>query len=221
MLGNRAALERINASGAIFRAWPDLPWVQDGAAVRVAAAAFDGGQESERLMGRLIAEGKPGELAVLTLVPAIHANLSTGSNVAEAVRLPANLGLSFQGVKLAGAFDITRATARAWLTLPNPDGANNANVLRLLLNGDDLTDVRGDTWVIDFGSRTEAEAARYAVPFIHVVEHVKPVRLLNNRKSQRDRYWQFAEFRLGMRRALAPLSRYLATSIVAKHRAFV
>ncbi|MCD0174581.1 hypothetical protein IHN32_01260, partial [Deinococcus sp. 14RED07] len=33
-----------------------------------------------------------------------------------------------------------------------------------LLNGDDLMDVRGDTWVIDFASRSEEEAAQYLVP---------------------------------------------------------
>lgn len=43
----------------------------------------------------------------------------------------------------------------------------------------------------------------------------------NNRKSRRERYWQLGEVMPAMRRALAPLSRYLATSIVAKHRAFV
>ncbi|BDP41033.1 hypothetical protein DAETH_10020 [Deinococcus aetherius] len=221
MPGNRRVLERINDAGAIFRAWPNLPWLQDGAAVRVAAVCFDDGSETERVLGHLEAEGTPAEREVLTPVPAIHANLSAGADVTSAARLPENAGLSFQGVKLAGAFDLPGTTARAWLTLPNPDGADNADVLRPLLNGDDLVDVRGDTWVIDFASRTEEEAARYLVPFAHVVEHVKPVRANNNRKSRRERYWQLGEVMPAMRRALAPLSRYLATSIVAKHRAFV
>lgn len=221
MPGNRRVLERIGETGGIFRAWPNLPWLQDGAAVRVAAVCFDDGTDTERVLGHLEAEGTPAEREVLTPVPAIHANLSGGADVTSAARLAENAGLSFQGVKLAGKFDVPGTTARAWLTLPNPDGADNADVLRPLLNGDDLVDVRGDTWVIDFAGRTEAEAARYLVPFAHVVEHVKPVRANNNRKSRRERYWQLGEVMPAMRRALAPLPRYLATSIVAKHRAFV
>lgn len=221
MLGNRQVLERIGETGAIFLAWPNLPWLQDGAAVRVAAVCFDSGQEQERLLGHLVGERTPQEHEVLVSVPAIHANLSAGPDVTQAVRLPENAGLSFQGVKLAGAFDVTGDVARAWLALPNPGGVSNADVLRPLLNGDDLMDVRGDTWVIDFASRSEEEAAQYLVPFAHVLEHVKPVRASNKRDVYRLKWWIHAEPRPAMRRALAPLPRYLGTSIVAKHRAFV
>ncbi|MHA0043962.1 class I SAM-dependent DNA methyltransferase [Deinococcus sp. PEB2-63] len=221
MLGNRQVLERILATGAIFRAWPNLPWLQDGAAVRVAAVCFDDGQEQERFLGQLVGEGTPQEQAVLTPVAAIHANLSAGPDVTQAVRLPENAGLSFQGVKLAGDFDVTGEVARAWLALPNPGGVDNADVLRPLLNGDDLMDVRGDRWVIDFEARSEVEAAQYLVPFAHVVEHVKPVRLKNKDKMRSTFWWHLARPYTGMRQALAPLSRYLGTSIVAKHRAFV
>lgn len=221
MPGNRRVLERINETGGIFQAWPNLPWLQDGAAVRVAAVCFDDGREAQHVLGYLEGEGTPAEVEVLVPVPVIHANLSGGADVTTAARLPENANLSFQGVKLAGAFDLPGNVARAWLTLPNPDGADNADVLRPLLNGDDLVDVRGDTWVIDFGSRTEAEAARYLVPFAHVVEHVKPVRATNKDKMRAAQWWQLARPYTGMRNALAPLPRYLATSIVAKHRAFV
>jgi hypothetical protein len=187
----------------------------------VAAVCFDDGQEKERVLARLDEEGKPGEHEVLTPVAVIHANLSVGTDVTTARRLSENAGLSFQGVKLAGAFDLEGKVARAWLTQPNPDGADNADVLRPLLNGDDLVDVRGDTWVIDFAGCNEEEASRYLVPFAHVEEHVKPVRAKNKRDVYRIKWWIHAEPRPAMRRALAPLPRYLATSIVAKHRAFV
>ena len=221
MPGNRRVLERINNTGAIFEAWPDLPWVLDGAAVRVAAVCFDDGRETRKRLGHLQHEGTDQEQGVLEAVPLIPATLTAGVDMSQARKLPENVGLCFQGVKLAGAFDLPGDTARAWLNLPNLDGADNADVLRPLLNGDDLTGVRGDTWVIDFANRSEAEAARYLVPFAHVVEHVKPVRAENNRKSRRERYWQLGEVMPAMRRALAPLPRYLATSIVAKYRTFV
>jgi N-6 DNA Methylase len=221
MPGNRRVLERINQSGAIFQAWPNLPWLQDGAAVRVAAVSFDAGQEQTRVLAQLKGEGTLEEVAVYQAVGAIHADLSGGPDLTTARRLPQNAGLSFQGVKLAGDFDVPGTVARGWLALPNPDGADNAEVLRPLLNGDDLTDVRGDTWVIDFAGRSEAEASRYLVPFAHVVEKVRPVRASNKRDVYRLKWWIHAEPRPAMRRALAPFPRYLATSIVAKHRAFV
>ena len=107
------------------------------------------------------------------------------------------------------------------MKLPNPGDVNNCNVLRPLLNGDDLTGKRGDTWVIDFVSMTEEEAGQYLVPFAHVLEKVKPVRATKRRDTYRLKWWLYAEPRPAMRRALAPLPRYLATSIVAKYRTFL
>ena len=46
--GNRPVLERIKQTGAIFMAWPDRPWVLEGAAVRVSMVGFDNGSERER-----------------------------------------------------------------------------------------------------------------------------------------------------------------------------
>lgn len=221
MPGNRAVLERINETGAMFRAWPNLPWLQDGAAVRVAAISFDDGREQQRAIGELLHEGKENEESILTPVAAINPNLSVGTNVTEAKKLPENAGLCFQGVKLAGDFDITEAVAREWMKLPNLGNAENSDVLRPLLNGDDLTSKRGDTWVIDFASMTEAKASEYLVPFAHVVEKVKPVREKNRDKARRTNWWQLARPYTAMREALAPLPRYLATSIVAKHRTFL
>lgn len=60
---NRTVLERIKATGDLFMAWPDQPWLQDGAAVRVSLFGFDDGTQMER---RLDGE----------LVPSINADLS-------------------------------------------------------------------------------------------------------------------------------------------------
>jgi hypothetical protein len=67
----------------------------------------------------------------------------------------------------------------------------------------------------------EAEAALYEAPFEYVAKVVKPERATNNRAAYRDRWWLHAEARPAMRAALAPLSRYIGTSMVAKHRTFV
>jgi hypothetical protein len=77
-------------------------------------------------------------------------------------------------------------------------------------------------WTIDFGTETtEADAAKYELPFEYVRHHVYPVRQTNNRDSYRKKWWLFAEPRPAMRKALSHKLRYIATPATAKHRAFV
>ena len=59
------------------------------------------------------------------------------------------------------------------------------------------------------------------MPFAHVLEKVKPVRMTNNRKSRVAYWWRHGETRPGMRRKLAGLTRYIATSETAKYRVFI
>jgi type II restriction/modification system DNA methylase subunit YeeA len=86
----------------------------------------------------------------------------------------------------------------------------------------DITRRLSDTWLIDFGNAlSEAEAALYDAPFAHVLMHVK-----TQRESQRDEKRKLFWWRLGrsgteIRNAIAPLRRYIATPMVAKHRMFV
>lgn len=54
---------------------------------------------------------------------------------------------------------------------------------------------------------------RYAV--------VYPQRQSNNRESYRERWWLYAEARPGMRKAIAPLKRYIVTPALSKHRVFL
>jgi hypothetical protein len=65
---------------------------------------------------------------------------------------------------------------------------------------------------------SKAQAARYELPFRHLSEHVHPARTTNKRANYRRFWWRYAEAREGMREAFSPLRRYLATSMVAKHR---
>ena len=66
----------------------------------------------------------------------------------------------------------------------------------------------------------EDEAALYEAPFEYLAAKVKPQRMLNNRRRYAELWWLHAEARPGMRKALAPLRRYIGTSITAKHRFF-
>jgi type II restriction/modification system DNA methylase subunit YeeA len=95
-------------------------------------------------------------------------------------------------------------------------------VLRPIWNGVDVTQGWKGRWVIDFGTNMrEEEAALYEVPFTHLLAYVKPLRMMNNRKSRMIYWWRHGETRPGLRRKLVGLSRYMATSETAKHRAFI
>ena len=50
---NRHVLDRIKASGDIFMAWDDEPWILDGAAVRISIVGFDDGSEEGRWLDGL------------------------------------------------------------------------------------------------------------------------------------------------------------------------
>lgn len=210
--GNRPVLERILASGQIFNAWSDEEWINDGAAVRVSQVCFGAKNHGRPIM----LDGQP------ALV--IHADLTAGgnggNNLTVAAPLKENAGWSYFGLCLAGAFKVPSATALAWLKLPNPHGKSNADVLKPIYNGTDITDRWAGNWVIDFGSMDEQQAALYEKPFAYVVEHVKPIRITNNRKARADRWWQHGEVRPGMRRAIDGLQRYIVTVETAKHRIF-
>ncbi len=209
MVGNRPILERILASGGIFMAWSDRPWIQDGAAVRVSMLGFDDGSQKERVL-----DGVP--------VSEIHADLTASANLASARPMPENAGICFLGVMKGGPFDLTEAQARVMLSAPlNPNGRPNSDVVKRRLIGRDIVQRSQDGWLIDFVDRTEQESALYELPFEYVKEHVKPLRDTNNRKRMKERWWLHGENRPGMRRALAGLQRCIVTPEVAKHRIFV
>ena len=95
-------------------------------------------------------------------------------------------------------------------------------MLKPWANGFELSRGPQNQWIIDFGiDLSEADASLYEVPFGYVTDHVKPERLKNNRESYRKYWWRFAEARPGLRTALKPLPRFVATVAHSKHRFFV
>jgi len=204
---NRTVLERVKATGELFMAYPDEPWAQDGAAVRVSLLAFDNGSEREKhLNGHAVAT--------------IHSDLSAGADVSSAVPLFENAGVSFVGMQRGGPFDIPAELAHRWRASPNPGGESNADVIRPWVNGMDLTRRPRGMYIIDFNDMSEEEASRYIEPFEYVRREVKPGRMGLRRANHTRYWWRYQENRPGMRRALEPLTRYIGTSMVAKHRIF-
>ncbi|MCD0157736.1 class I SAM-dependent DNA methyltransferase [Deinococcus sp. 6GRE01] len=201
---NRVVLERIKASGDLFTAWPDEPWLQDGAAVRVSLFAFDDGSEQTKMLaGQAVAD--------------INPDLTSHVDVNRAVRLIENAGMSFIGTQKGGAFDIPTALAQQWIKSPNPDGVANADVLKPWVNGMDLTRRPSGRWIIDFASMSECEAARYLLPMEYVLQHVKPVKIQNRRENRARHWWRFDEPAPNLRAGLAGLKRFIGFSRVAKH----
>jgi hypothetical protein len=108
------------------------------------------------------------------------------------------------------------------MAAPNPHGRSNADILRPLINGIDITRRRRDGWVIDFGAHMSSEdAALYEEPFAHVVRFVKPVRAKNNDRIRRTFWWRFGRNGENFRAAVEKVPRYINTPRVAKHRLFV
>jgi hypothetical protein len=240
---------------AIFNAWSDEEWVNNGAAVRVSLVCFglvpssppllpegEGGKSpspsgitsdlpacgpsrlassSTRGVGvRVSLDGRP--------VDTIHADLTAGNetsgalDLTQAKPLKENRGVSFRGTTKNGAFDISGELARRWIKLPNPNGRSNAEVVKPWMNGKDITARSSDTWIIDFGvSMPEIDAALYEVPYAHTLKNVQAERQKNNREAYRLNWWIFGEARPGLRSLLSVLPRFIATSMVAKHRLFV
>ena len=214
---NRKVLERIQTTGAIFHVWSDEPWINEGAAVRMSLVCF-GKQD----------HGQPVMLDGQSMT-AIHADLKgrkEGNNgsldLTQAKLLLENAGVSFIGTQKNGPFAIPGHLARQWLKLPNPNGRPNSDVLRPWANGMDITRRHSDMWIIDFGvDMPEAPAALYETPFEYVVKHVKPIRKTVRRDGHRRYWWRYGETRPGLRRTVAPLDRFIATSMVSKYRFFV
>src|SRR5574338_806028 len=194
---NRKVLERIVASGRIFAAWSDEPWVNEGAAVRVSLVCFDGGPPTRGVgqgVGQVAAQPLPdtpgerqvapsgrnltyetgtpadrqptrgvgqgvGQVAAQPLpdspadrqVTPSGRNLTAASGAAgvdltAAGPLAENRGCVFMGVTNVGSFDVPGELARSWLTLPNPNGRPNSDVVRPSWTGPDLTRRKRAVW---------------------------------------------------------------------------
>nr|WP_316644187.1 DNA methyltransferase [uncultured Roseateles sp.] len=205
---NRQVLDRLVGSTAIFEAWGDEVWINEGAAVRVSLIAFGGTDQEVRLDGQN--------------VTAINSDLSSrAADLTRAQRLLQNRGGCYYATVKAGSFDVSGEAARAWLELPNPHGRSNADVVKPWMNAMDLTRRPADKWVVDFGVGCDiGTAILYEEPFAHVLAHVKPERDNTRRDKYRRIWWEFAEPIPGMRSALSGLDRYIATPALAKHRLF-
>lgn len=220
---NLPVMRRIAALTEIYDAWSNEPWIQDGAAVRVAIVCF--GKRYNGQIARLNGEE----------VERINPNLTTGRDITVAEQLEENGGVCFLGIQKSGPFDVPGATARSWLTLPtNPNGRPNSDVLKPYLNWEEVAENAGDRWIIDFPRElSEAQAALYQAPFDYLqsaqydpsskqdLRTLPEARATARDDHARTRWWELYWPRPEMRRATQGLARYLVTGETAEHRVFV
>ena len=208
---SRQVLERIANSGSIFFAYSDEAWINDGAAVRISIVGQDDGSESERTL-----DG--------TAVSQINPDLTTGTAyVASAVELDENASIAFQGDIRNGPFDLTRDHGQEMLEQPlNVNGRPNSDVVFPFVNAHDLAQRPRGAYIIDFGQRTaRTEAMMYEAPWEYAREHVQPYRETLDSERLKSSWWIHESWRPGMRAAIEPLTRYIATPLTSKYRFYV
>ena len=207
--GNREALKRIKATGDIFFAESDRPWILDGANVHVSMIGFDDGEEENRVLD--------GNQAAR-----INTNLTCLSDTTTARVLEENSSLSFLGSCKGGSFDVPEGEALTMLkSAGNPNGRPNSDVLRPVVNSSDLLRSTTPRWIIDNADLTLEEACGYQEPHAIVESRVKPSREKNRNKWLRDNWWRPQRMRPEMRTRTARLDRFVVTPTTAKHRVFV
>ena len=197
----------------IYCAWRNVPWVVDGAAVRVAIICATKDPSGLRLDGRDVSS--------------INADLSSGLDISVAHPLSANKSRAFQGVKLNGPFEISPEEARILFSSPsNPNGLKNDRVIKRFVGNDDVTMRDADAWVIDF---TEFGALEDACLF------EKPFQLVKNRVSSHrenlevgeatetaklEKYWLMQRPRPKLRDAACAFERVIAVPETSEHLLF-
>lgn len=229
---SRRVVERhLNAQKpvSLTMAIPDHPWLKsaDKAAVRIAMTVGVGGTREGALREVASERDLNTDAPKVELVEQegkIQPDLSLGADVTSAHPLRSNDGLSSPGVKLHGSgFIVTPQQAKA-LGLGSIDSLEEH--IRPYRNGRDLTARPRGVMVIDMFPLKEREVYdRFPTAFQWIADQVRPQREGRRGRTKdateyADRWWQFGKPRPELRKALAGLSRYIATVETSKHRFF-
>ena len=157
-------------------------------------------------------------------VDAIDSRLRPGPERPEPAKLAANRGRAFIGTYVLGQGFVLDTNEREALIAAR---SANAERIRPYIGGGQLN--RSPTqasarYVIDFGTRTLAEAEAWPELLERIREQVKPQRdrLADNADGRRRKrtWWQHGRVTPSLEAALAPLERCIATSLVNKHLCF-
>ena len=145
-----------------------------------------------------------------------------GCTEGNPIRLAENAGIAFQGCIVLGmGFVLEPAEAQEWIAAD----PRNTDVLFPYLSGEDLNqrpDATASRWGIDFNDWSEDRARSFALPYERLAQRVKPERQRRRqdgqyalRKPLPERWWQYAEKRPAMRKAISGLSEVLVLAQVS------
>lgn len=203
---------------------PDHPWVDgnNGAAVRIAMTVGLAGEQPGQLrqVTREVSneDREAREVQLSQRDGKVFADLTIGADVAGTASLMANGGLAIKGLELGSqGFLIDRERAESILA----EKPELERYLKPYMNGRDLTIGPPTRYVIDFHGLDEAQA-RESAPFLYqwLIDGVKPERQVNRESRTSSKWWLFRRSGADMRRAVAGLDRYIATTRTSKHRIF-
>jgi hypothetical protein len=165
------------------------------------------------------------------MVEDITAYLSTGAVDASPAPLHEHRDSSFQGVIPLGigfTFDDADSSGKA-TSLREMRGiveheGHNAERIFPLIGGEEVLESPTHAvsrYVIDFGDMTLEEARRWPTLLQILEEKVRPDRVNQKRAHLRERWWQFAETRPALRKAIAGKTRVLMHPFTSTFLAFV
>lgn len=211
---------------SLIMAIADHPWTKvtkDSAAVRIAMTVAQAGSHEGQyltILNEAELDTDTPKLEFSQTYGRINSDLTVGVDVAKAVALVANSGISSRGVQIIGPGFIVKPSEAAFLGLGTRPGLERH--IRPYRNGKDVTGRSRNVMVIDLFGRT-AEQVRQDFPEVyqHVLETVKPERDKPGKVvSYAEKWWEFGVPRQGLRAALYGLPRYIVTVETAKHRLF-
>src|SRR5690606_17743335 len=116
----------------------------------------------------------------------VQADLSGGANVAATVSLVANQRVSGMGDALHVSGFLLEPHVAARIRSSGDD------VIRPFLSGRDVMQDHRARFAIDFSGMSEEDALKAnPAAYQHLIDHVKPERDQNKRKSIREMWWRF------------------------------
>ncbi len=203
---------------------PDHPWVDtaEGAAVRIAMTVGAAGEHPGELLEVTAEQPQDDGSEKVTFKSQrgkISADLTVGANLSTTVPLKANDMLASTGLILGGrGFVLSEDEAKSL----KRGRTAAAKIIYPLRNGEDLTGVPRNAFVIDTNGWSE-EQLRSEVPEIyqHLLTTVYPERKQNRDPKLRKQWWLFRRSNEQVRGAMAGLPRFIVTAETAKHRLFM
>lgn len=224
-LFNRRTVDRYLSKGklSLSMAIPNHPWIKNtpkSAAVRIAMSVVIHGKINGRLLEVTSEEALDTDaprIGFSETLGYINSDFSVGATSSSSSSLKSNLGMSNNGMLLAGRGFVLQDKN---LSIFENDLDHN-EIIKPYIGGKDLVSQRRRRYIIDaFNLSRDDLRDRNPHIYQHLLATVEPVRRLNNRATYRNNWHIFAEPRSSFRPALAGLQRVIMTTETAKHRIF-